>query len=62
MKESWLPKKSQKGMMLIPQPMLYQEFSACAGLDPESRDYLTLEKERMMKEAARGKLKWLVRS
>lgn len=52
MKESWLPKKSQKGMMLTPQPVLNQEFSACAGLGPESRDCLTLEKWR--KDDERG--------
>lgn len=34
-------------MMLTPQPILYKEFSACAGLGPESRDCLTLEKGRM---------------
>lgn len=62
MEKSWLPRKSQKGMVLTHQPVLYQ-FSACAGPSQVIGEYLTLrEGERMMKEYARVKLKWLVRS
>lgn len=32
MEENWLPKKSQKEMELTLLPILYLEFSACAGL------------------------------
>lgn len=52
MKESCLPRKNQKGMVLTPLPVLYQESSACAGLGQVSRDYLTLERGR--KDDERG--------
>lgn len=39
-------------MVLTPQPVLYQEFSACAGLGRVSGDYLTPERGR--KDDGRG--------